>query len=89
MSRISQTELEGYNIEMLKNMCRDCNMDNNSLNTDNKEWLIKIIMFKERITCKWLIGGYLEYKLNGCKKPEVKIIKKENSPDWNESFDSD
>ena len=48
MSQISEIELNNYDIEVIKKICIDCNINKQMLN-NKKEYLIKMIMFKEKL----------------------------------------
>lgn len=75
MSRISESELEGYDIEFLKKMCLEVDVNENLIKTLNKNFLIKIIMWKEKQSEKWAIGEYEKYKekLEKSKQLEPKL----------------
>lgn len=70
MARISEGELDSYDIELLKNMCIETNINENMINTMNKNFLIKLIMWKERQTEKFAVGEYEKYKQTLEKQPE-------------------
>ena len=53
MSRLTKTELEEYNIEVLKDIIREGNI--NIKDNSNKKFLIQIILWKDKQTEKWPI----------------------------------
>ena len=64
MSRLTEKELESYDIEIVKNIALEGSINSNMINTMNKDFLIKIILWKDKQSEKWAIGEYLEYKDN-------------------------
>ena len=62
MSRLSEAELESYDLEVLHNIAKEAGMNSNMINTMNKDFLIKIILFKDKQTEKWAVGEYHKYK---------------------------
>lgn len=54
MSRLTKTELEEYDIEILKNIVQESSINVNT-NTMNKKILIQIILWKDKQTEKFPI----------------------------------
>jgi len=83
MSRLSKSELEQYDIEELQNICISSKMKINESN--NKSFLIKIILWKDKQTEKFTLGKYKETKKE--PQPYVSVeCQLFNSDDENDNY---
>lgn len=81
MARISESELEGYDVDFLRKMCKEV-CENLNVDIMEKEILIRVIMWKENMTCKFPVGGYKEWleKEKNNKKEEKSNNMSPSSP---------